>query len=624
MNDKVEVSSTIKDTFPQVQQAYTSSQPILNEWTNHSAFYAVYPSYYFTFANMWLRKWLAWFDGYVPGIHDGTSGILSTRLATTLCYRLAEQVYGGGLLFSNTKKTKDAKKALEFISGQWNDKCDLDNQMLKTFVLAAAGGTAYTKSNVDNEGNVWVDSWRADQCWTDIDFKGDAIHAKFLIAKFVKTTPTIDGEREDNFYLTEERFIARAHHNKKYRKEFAREIENFTMAPNLEIGKAYTKYNVYRLQGTVNDFSNIGVGRPLNWEEIPDEVRTSIIEQYSTIALNKPQKLPFADIGVDVFKWTTFISNLPQLPYGESLIEKIQTYLFEYDFMNSCMNTDFYLGRGRVLVPKSLQSPKPINFAGTNTANNYNQGLDSFLFTKVDYASTEDKKPEAIQFDLRTQEWVTARNNLIECISTAIGISPSTLASYLNDNSARTAREISSEESATALFVENRRKLFTKPLNTLVKRILLYYGFHDCVGVKFSKSGQTNTTLLTENTVSAYSARLKSEYQAVKDLNPDMSEEELQVEIARIHQDQERQAQQNDNFFGGNDFNDQKGEFGGGITQSNEEQLNEDSEEREPDMADDSDRESTDANQSDNQESNNRRSWLSKLFGRKKKDTANN
>ena len=166
--------------------------------------------------------------------------------------------------------------------------------------------------------------------------------------------------------------------------------------------------------------------------------------------------------------------------------------------------------------------------------------LDNFIFTKVDYASTEDKKPEPIQFNLRSQEWVTTRNNLLESIATAIGISPSTIASYLNDNSNRTAREISSEESATALFIENRRKLFAKPINKLIERILLFYGYSDCVVAKFSKSGQTNTTLVTENTISAYNAKLMSQYQAVKNLNPDMSEEELQNEIKRIDKEQER------------------------------------------------------------------------------------
>lgn len=596
MAEETAVSQTTQNQFSQTQRAYTENcQPALNQFTTHAAYYAIYPSYYMTFANWWLRRWLEWFDGYVPGIHGGASGILSTRLATTLCYRLAEQVFGGGLLFTNDKKSADAKRALEFISGHWSEEAGLDEQVLKAFVLTAAGGTAYIKTNMNADHELWIDTWRADECWSDIDFKGEVIRAKFLTARFTKTVPA-KNEQPRNFYLVEDRFIATARDAKEYKREFEKKIENFQVAPALEVGAPYARYCVYELTGTVNNFDNIGIGRPYNWEELPDDIKRSMQEQYGTIRLNVPQRLPFTDIGVDMCKWTSFISNLPQLPYGESVVEKIQTYLFEYDFMNSCMNTDFYLARGRVLVPKSLQSPKPVNLSGVSSTGNYNQGLDSFLFTKVDYASTEDKKPEAIQFDLRANEWLTARNHLIECISTAIGISPSTLASYLNDSSARTAREISSEESATALYVENRRKLLVKPLNSLIKRVLLFYGYADSVSVKFSKSGQTNTTLLIENTVNAYNAGLKSEYQAVKDLNPDMTEEELQAEIARIHQDKERASEENGNLFGGQDerFDEASGAFAD--TEQREQMSGENSTEREPNMASVGDRASANAN----------------------------
>lgn len=577
-----EVSQNVD--FPKVLRAYTQNQPILNEWTNHSSFYAIYPRYYFTFANQWLRKWLAWFDGYVPGIHDGVSGIISTRLATTLCYRLGEQVFGGGLLYSNSAKTDDSKEALSFISGKWNDEADLDNQLLKAFILAGAGGTSYTKTNKSNDGELWVDSWRADQCWTDVDYKGNVNKAKFLISKYTKTVPSQDREQNQNFYLVEDRFYATRKDAKDYKKQFDKEIHSFKVAPNLHIGKSYVRYQVFRLQGVVNDFNQgVDLGRALTWEELPKDIKDAIIDNYGTIKLNIPQKLPFIDLGVDMFKWTSFISNLPQLPYGESVIAKIQAYLFEYDFVNSAMNTDVYLGRGRVMIPKSLQSPTRQGVQNGVTGG-YNQGLDSFVFTKVDYASTEDKKPEAIQFDLRASEWVTTRNNLLESIATAIGISPSTIASYLNDNSNRTAREISSEESATALFIENRRKLFSAPINNLIKRILLYYGYTDCVVAKFSKSGQTNATLVTENTVSAYNARLMSQYQAVKNINPDMSEEELQAEIDRINSEQDRLREQNESFG----FNDYKGEFGG-----IDEEINRDSEEAKLGLADNTDRRST-------------------------------
>lgn len=559
------MSEDLSGQFPLVQQTFASSQPILNEWTNHSAFYAVYPSYYFTFANQWLRKWLAWYDGYVPGIHDGVSGVLSTRLATTLCNRLGEQVFGDGLLFSNDKNFDGTQESLDFISRLWKDEGEWDNQILKAFILAAAGGTSYIKSNLTSDKKFWADSWRADQCWSDVDFKGNVIRAKFIIAKYTKTVPSESGRQQDNCYLVEERFFANPHDCKKYKKDFRNKIEKFECATCLEQGKPYVRYQVFRLQGVVSDFEQgVNLGSPLNWEEIPDDIKKSMIEDYGTLRINIPQRLPFLDLGVDMFKWTPFISNLPQLPYGESVVARIQAYLFEYDYMNSSMNTDFYLGRGRVLVPKSLQSPKPINFAGNMPTGNYNQGLDSFLFTKVEYASVDDKKPEPIQFELRAQEWVTARNHLIESISTAIGISPSTIASYLQDGSARTAREISSEESATALFVGNRRKLFLKPINDLVRRILLFNGLPDTVTAKFSQAGQTNTTLVTENVTTAFNAKLMSQYLAVKKLNPDMSEDEIATEIKRIEADQEKIRKQNEDFFGGDGvFNEGVGAFEG-------------------------------------------------------------
>lgn len=552
----VDVNQTTGDTFSKTQIAFSGTQPQITEFTNHSAFYAVYPSYYFTFGYQWLRRWLAWFDGFVPGVHGG--GMLSTRLATTLCYRIAEQVFGGGLLFAKKNNSAEAEKAVKFVSGDWNDKSDFDNQILKTFVLASAGGTAYTKLNVDKDNQAWIDSWRADQCWVDIDFRGKAKRAKFIIANYTKIVPGDKEQNEKNYYLVEERFIATKKDIKEFAKSHEEAIRQLRAFP-LKEGESYTKFNVYELTGTVNNYTQgTNESQKRTWSELPEDIKKSIIDAYGTVKLDEPKKLPFIDLGVDIFKWTSFISNLPQLPYGESLIAKIQTYLWEYDYMNSCMNTDFYLGRGRVLVPKQLQSPK------VATSPNSNQGLDNFLFTKVEYSTIEDKKPESIQFELRSQEWINSRNNLLESMATAIGISPSTIASYLNDSSARTAREISSEESATALFIENRRKLFSKPLNDLIKRILLFYELGDNVEVKFSQSGQTNTTLVVENTTAKFNAGLMSKYQAVKTLNPDFSEEEIQAELKRINDEQDEAQQKNNDLFGQGGFDEKLGEFEGG------------------------------------------------------------
>lgn len=120
--------------------------------------------------------------------------------------------------------------------------------------------------------------------------------------------------------------------------------------------------------------------------------------------------------------------------------------------------------------------------------------------------NTDQQKPEAIQFELRASEWKEARNMLLECIATSIGISVSTLASYLQDGSNRTAREVSAEENATTLFVENARRRFESPINEMLKTVLRYYGYKDDIEVRWSRSGMTNISVLVDTLSQAVSA----------------------------------------------------------------------------------------------------------------------
>lgn len=520
--------------FSRIHEAFVSSQPVLTEWTNNTSFYVMYPTYYQSFANLFLRKWLGWYDGYVQGIHNSNGGLLSTRIGTTIVRRLSQQVTGGGLLYEVTKDNVEGNKALDFISNEWASDTDFSNVVSQAIEFAGAGGTSAIKLNTSANKELWAESFRADSFYLNISPKGDVKKAKFLINKFTRTVPNT--KESQNFYIVEERY---------YREN--------------ELGETrpYVEYNVYRTSGQVTSQDvSPKMSRGLTFSEIPADIVKVIKDEYGTLELRKPQLIPFRDLGVYALKWTKSISNLPQMQYGESLLATIQSYLFMYDYMYSSFNTDMYLGRGRVYVPKHLQNPnKP---RGTN----YNQGLDSFLFTKVDGTSNEyNKLIEAMQFDLRSSEWVTNRNNLLESMATAIGISPSTIASYLNDISARTAREISSEESSTTLFVEAKRELFKVVINKLLKTVLNYYGFQDEIKIRFSKAGQTNTTLLIENTTKKLNAGLISKYSAIKEVNPDFNEEQLDTEIKMIESDQREAQQQQQSDLFGSEFNDNQGDF---------------------------------------------------------------
>jgi hypothetical protein len=195
-------------------------------------------------------------------------------------------------------------------------------------------------------------------------------------------------------------------------------------------------------------------------------------------------------------------------------------------------------------MPKPFQRPGEENRQGSNP-----HGLNEFMYTYYESMATgEEPKPEALQFALRSAEWKEARNMLLECIATSIGMSVSTLASYLNDGSNRTAREVSAEESATTLFIENARRRFEVPFNELINDVLRFYGYADDVEVRWSRAGMTNQTVLVDTLSKAVQSGLISKKKAHHAFNYDDDEEQNEEDYLLVEQDQ---AQQQNSMFGG-------------------------------------------------------------------------
>ena len=432
---------------------------------NNALFYPLVPAPYIDFYQRFVRQWFYWYDGYVPYLHVQDNGIFSTRLATTLVKKVAAQINGGKLLLeSNGEST--SQENLKFAE-KWMEKNDISNKIDSLVEFAAAGGTALLKLNYDGK-DLWMQPMRLDNYFIDADWKGKVIDFTGFIQSF---TQTIRKDQQNYvFYLLERRYFG-------------------------DDGKPYVKYIMKRSTQnitTARDY-NMSEVQEIPYESLPKKVKTSLKEQFNGLALDVEQPLPFEDcLGVFIYKFTPHISNLPQLPYGDSLFSTIISYLMSYDYYFSAFNTNMYVGRSRVLMPKAMQNPN------NQREHNWNDGLDSFTFTKVPYTNPDDQKPLPLQFDLRSQDWNKVRNIILESISTAIGLNPSTIASYLDDNTARTARQISTEEGATALFVENKRELLRTPINNMLEEVMKFYSKNPNVVVKFSKAGTTNLRNLVE------------------------------------------------------------------------------------------------------------------------------
>ena len=529
MNFSSEPNNNISFQVPR-QSAMVAENQKRWQWVNNNDFYTMLPTPYYSFYNNWVRLWLYWYDGYVPWVHGGASGLLSTSIGTIIVNRAADSVYGGNIMFANARKptlyTSDSNgkpigKALDFISNKWAKESEFKTKIKRAIRDALAGGFSLLKLNM-HEGELWVDSLRADRFYIAKTGRGD-IRKVVCVLNFYEDMTT--GNKEGKRYcLVEER---------RYEKIglFDHEI------PVVE-------YKIYDSSIQIQYFTNGRGDNYIAWEQLPKSVREAFKSEYSFM-LNKPQALNgLSNLGVYLLKASDDISSVPQIGLGESLLANCLNYLFEFDFFNTSFNTEMYLARGRVLLPKYMQSKQAASGA-------QNVGLDDFVYTKIETNNPDAMKPEPVQFNLRSSEWREARNILLENIATNIGLSASTLASYLQDGGMRTAREVSAEESATTLFIENNRRRLEVPLNQLLQDVLRFYGFVDDVEVRWSRAGMTNQTVLVDTLSKAVQAGLISQKKAHDQYNYDDDEEQNAEDYKLV---QEEAASKQTSLFGGGDF----------------------------------------------------------------------
>ena len=498
------------------------------QWVNSNEFYSMIPAPYIGFYQNWVKFWLQWADGYVPFIHGGQYGLLSTGIGTNIVSLVTDKVVGSGLMFKNARKPhlvelneegKPVGKALEFFSSEFEPKTDFSNTVKQAIKFAYAGGFSILKLNV-NDGELWCDSLRADRFYLDITQSGK-IRRCISVLSFYNDM-TNDNKQGKKYGLVEERYYAKI-------GMFETEI------PVIE-------YKMYDSSVQIQYFDAPRTNY-IAWEQLPNNVRKAFKEEYGSIKLNNPQALNgFTDLGVYLFKGSSDISNVPQIALGESILANITTYLYEYDHCNTAFNTDIYLARGRVLLPKYMQK-------GGNGSNA--SGFDDFLFTKVEGTNPEEQKPEPVQFDLRANEWKETRNYILECIASGLKISASSLATYLQGGAMRTAREVSAEEDATTLFVENARTRFSPVINKAIAQVLRYHGYIDDVEVRWSRAGMTNQTVLVETLTKAVQGGLISPQKAHALFNFDDDEEQQLEDYKKV---EEAKAMQQNSIFGGSEF----------------------------------------------------------------------
>ena len=514
-------------------------------WTysfvSNSSFFAKIRGVFKPFMNKCVQNWLWWYDGWVPYFHDAERGIMSTGLAKAIVDRTAKKVSGSRIMFKNAFKERGSEKGTEVnpslkAIAQWADDTNFTRTVKMATRFALAAGTALVKINRDGKGQFTTEAVRFDRFLPCVDNSGKLQEVTiYLLANIPLASE--DKSKQNSVYTLEEH----------------RYYGDYTKADGkTEIHDApLCEYQVHEYTKPVNNgvsSSSEYIGR-VNWKSVPSQVRKVIRDNYGVI-IDKPFLLPFTDLGCELVTSADCVGNYPDLPFGESLLANIIPHLQEYDYYHSAMCTDMYLGRGKVLLPKGI--------SGTGSNSSAYNGLDETLYDQIPHTNPDEQQPIPIQFELRAAEWQVIRNTIIENIAINTGLSSTTIASFLNDNSAKTAREISTEENETAGFVDDMRAVIEAPLNRIIDRIRLAKGLADKVVIRWSNASLQNKYTTAETLNLARQGGYISQYKAVQMFNSDDDDIQVQEEYDRIKAEEPQGYDDTDSgdYFGnGGDIN---------------------------------------------------------------------
>ncbi len=482
------------------------------------SFWAQLSSRYTYFGMRYLQHWLYWYDGWVPYFHNANNGIFSTKLAQSLVNRISDKVYGGKLMFKNAGAEQckhEPNEALRTVS-KWAEH-NFCEAFHRAIIYAGAGGTALIKANRDKRG-LWTEALRVDSFIPTVDFRGNVIRVECFLTQYTDFQQNENGKKAENYYLVEERYFG--------------DIETEHVVLHNRPLVRYSIKKACGVVGTGGDVTNVST-ESVPFARLPKQVRRALLKNYNALIFDVPQLLPFHDwLGVELVKWTTNVSDLPMLPFGESLLAPIISQLMAYDYYFSAFATDMYTGRAKVLMPSNMIDP-----VKAKETQNYNSNFDSFLYKKYPSRNPENEKPIPLQFDLRATDWKTIRDTILENIAVSLGVNTSTIAGFLGDNNARTAREISTEENETAGYINNKRNILGRSANRYLKHITEYLGYADTVEVRWSRAGLTNMQSLAEILNIGLQSGFISKRKAVEMFNLDDDVMQVEEEYNAIRAD---------------------------------------------------------------------------------------
>lgn len=500
-------------------------------FVNTSQYYAETNAYLMTYLNRVVRQCVA----YGCGTHDGAyNGGISTNIGYTAIKSAVKLIKGDRILFAGDDMATD------FLSDIWmpHSRFDIFIDELITYTLQ--GGTSLFKINKDAMGRCTLSASRVDRNTFTVSDSGNIIEATFMLSLLSSTKSTSVNEE---LWLVERRFYKN--------------------------GKPTVVYNVHRKSGVAaNETLPLMSSEGLPYDALSDNAK-EIVKRLG-IKLNRPALLPFRDgLGVWVALNTATNSCVPGLKMGDPALYGTLDILWAIDTVFSGSIIDVLNGEGKVLVPKRFLGN--INEAIKRAVkNNPEWGAldvceernDGFVYVSVPH--DKDFPPTSIQFDIRSTEYRDMYEMYLKQFAVAFGYAPTTLFPYLQDNSPKTATEVTAEENLTRASVQSAHRLLLPELNRAIAEVLYQHGFHGSATLQLSDY-IGNKLMRDDNLRQNYASGLIPHSTAVQIING-LSAKETDEYLEKIDADEKKKSERESfgqfpfdekNYFG--EVNDESG-----------------------------------------------------------------
>ena len=279
-------------------------------------------------------------------------------------------------------------------------------------------------------------------------------------------------------------------------------------------------------------------------ELVPEEIQ----KQFPDIKFNVARKLKgFNSIGVFEIDWTLTNRKFPDLRIPEAMFVDAVDNCLMLETSITDREVEKEIGRAQILIPefgKGTQVGQYMtqNDAGSRMLRSVPTTYRNPVIMPYPSMKMEDNKPTNIQFDIRADQWETSINGDVARLCACVGISVLDYDPRLLQHGERTDDEINAMTDITANTVIQKRNINTYEINKCLECIGGILGIENPIAIRWSMASIINPTKNANLVKTLFESGFISRKEAIKRVNPDLNDNEIDEMIKAIDSEQDSRA----------------------------------------------------------------------------------